>query len=139
MKHRSSSRLAGNWLCPPELWEGLKSLARQKRKEPTEAEERLWGHLRNHQLSGYKFRRQHAIERFIVDFYCAEAELVVEVDGAIHEYRPEEDKIRAAFIEGHHLRILRFPNEDVLNHLDYVVEVISRALVDQHEAGRKWD
>ena len=89
-------------------------LARQKRKAPTEAEERLWKSLRNRQLSGYKFRRQHAIERFIVDFYCAEAQLVVEVTSD-HESRHEEDKIREIFIKSHDLRLLRFSNEDILN------------------------
>ena len=61
------------WHTTPEIWERLKPLARQKRKVSTEAEERLWHFLRNRQLSGKKFRRQHSLERFIVDFYCAEA------------------------------------------------------------------
>lgn len=117
-----------NWRTTPTLWEKLRPLARQKRKEPTEAEERLWKSLRNRQLSGYKFRRQHGIERFIVDFYCAEAGLVLEVDGPIHEYQYEEDKIREIFIKSQGLQLLRFSNEDVLNNLDSVLKVISLVL-----------
>jgi very-short-patch-repair endonuclease len=86
------------WYTTPELWEKLKPLARQKRKEPTHAEKLLWQHLRNRQLRGFKFRRQHSIERFIVDFYCAEGGLVLEVDGPFHDYQPEEDKIRETFL-----------------------------------------
>ncbi|MCS6918857.1 MAG: rRNA maturation RNAse YbeY, partial [Fimbriimonadales bacterium] len=76
----------GTWYTESELWELLKPLARQKRREPTPAEKRLWKYLRNRQLLGFKFRRQHTIERFIVDFYCPEAKLVIEVDGEIHDY-----------------------------------------------------
>ncbi len=66
----------------PELWEKLKPLARQMRHVPTPAEDRLWQHIRNRQLKGMKFRRQWAIERFIVDFFCYEANLIIEVDGS---------------------------------------------------------
>jgi very-short-patch-repair endonuclease len=113
------------WHTSPELWEKLKPLARQNRKEPTEAEEKLWENLCNRQLEGFKFRRQHAIERFIVDFYCAEARLVVEVDGPIHQYSREEDFIRQNYFESQYLRILRFSNEDILNDLDVVLNKIA--------------
>jgi very-short-patch-repair endonuclease len=122
------SQGSGMWRTPPELWEKLKPMARQMRKEPTEAECILWQKLRNQQLSGFKFRRQHSIERFIVDFYCAEAGLVLEVDGPIHDYQPEEDKIREIFIESQGLRLIRFSNEEVLNNLDRVLSKIADAL-----------
>ena len=102
------------WQSPPELWEKLKPLARQMRREPTPAEELLWQKLRQKQLLGFKFRRQQAIDRFIVDFYCAEARLVVEVDGEIHDYTQQEDRIRQEFLQGLGMRVLRFRNEDVL-------------------------
>jgi hypothetical protein len=76
-----------SWRTTPHLWEKLKPVARQMRQEPTQAEDLLWQSLRNHQLLGFKFRRQHSIERFIVDFYCAEAKLVIEIDGPIHDYQ----------------------------------------------------
>jgi len=122
------SQGSGIWRTTPELWEKLKPLARQMRKEPTEAECILWQRLRNQQLSGFKFRRQHCIERFIVDFYCAEVGLVLEVDGPIHQYQPEEDLVRQTYIESQGLRFLRFSNEDVLNNLDGVLSKIAVTL-----------
>jgi very-short-patch-repair endonuclease len=114
-----------------ELWEKLKPLARQMRREPTFAEDRLWEKLRNRRLGDYKFRRQHPIDRFIVDFYCAAAHLVIEVDGEIHEYTQEEDALRQAFIESLGLRVLRFTNGEVLTQMEAVLEVIGEVLADQ--------
>jgi very-short-patch-repair endonuclease len=94
------------------------------RREPTPAEEKLWQKLRHKQLLGFKFRRQHTIDRFIVDFYCGEARLVVEVDGEVHDYTQEEDAIRQDFLESLGLRMVRFRNEEVLNEIDGVVEEI---------------
>ena len=117
------------WHTPPELWEKLKPLARQMRTKPTPAEDILWQYLRNRQLLGYKFRRQHSIERFIVDFYCNEVSLVIEVDGPIHQYQKQEDTIRQAFIESQVLHILRFSDEDVCNNIEKVLNHISTVLV----------
>jgi very-short-patch-repair endonuclease len=96
---------------------------------PQPAEDKLWQRLRNRQLHGFKFRRQHAIERFIADFYCAEARLIVEVEGAIHQYTQEEDAIRQEFLESLGLRVLRFTNDEINTYLDKVLEKISAALV----------
>ncbi|MDF5723437.1 MAG: endonuclease domain-containing protein [Rhizonema sp. PD37] len=98
-------------------------MARQMRREPTPAEQKLWQKLRNKQL-GFKFRRQHAIDRFIVDFYCGEAELIIEVDGAVHQYTQQEDAIRQEFLESLGLQVVRFRNEDVLDSIDGVLEKI---------------
>jgi very-short-patch-repair endonuclease len=114
-----------SYLTLPELWAKLKPLARQKRRHATPAEDILWQRLRNRQIADAKFRRQHTIERFIVDFYCAEAQLVVEVDGPIHDYTPEEDAIRQEFLESLGLRVIRFTNDDVLHHLGAVTEAIT--------------
>ena len=116
------------WHTSPELWEKLKPLARQMRREPTPAENRLWQRLRGRQVLGFKFRRQHAIDRFIVDFYCAEARLIVEVDGPIHLYSREEDEIRQECLEGLGMQVLRFTNEQVADSLDVVLERIAVAL-----------
>ncbi|MFH7028698.1 MAG: endonuclease domain-containing protein [Heteroscytonema crispum UTEX LB 1556] len=113
------------WQTHPELWEKLKPLARQMRREPTPAEKLLWQKLRQKQVLGFKFRRQHAIDRFIVDFYCHEAQLVVEVDGGIHDYTQEEDAIRQKFLESLGLRVIRFRNEEVLKEIEGVVEAIA--------------
>jgi len=76
-------------------------------------------------LLGCKFRRQHAIERFVVDFYCGEVGLIVEVDGPTHDYTQVEDAIRQKFLEDCGLELLRFTNEDVLTNMDGVLETIA--------------
>ncbi|MBX9257277.1 endonuclease domain-containing protein [Desmonostoc muscorum CCALA 125] len=113
------------WQTPYELWKKLKPLARQMRCESTPAEKLLWQRLRHKQLLGFKFRRQQAIDRFIVDFYCHEARLVVEVDGEIHDYSKEEDGIRQEFLESLGLRVVRFRNEDVVERMEGVLEDIA--------------
>jgi very-short-patch-repair endonuclease len=115
-------------LPPPELWSKLKPLARQMRQEPTRSERRLWQQVRRKQRLGYKFRRQHAIERFIVDFYCPEARLVVEVDGPVHQYTHEEDMVRQEFLQSLGLRVLRFTDDEVMNSLEGVIHQIDEAL-----------
>jgi very-short-patch-repair endonuclease len=95
---------------------------------PTPAENWLWQQLRRKQRLDFKFRRQHAIERFIVDFYCPAAWLVVEVDGPVHQYTYEEDMIRQAYLESLGLRVLRFTNEQVMKQLEGVIVVIEEAL-----------
>ncbi|MBD2301137.1 endonuclease domain-containing protein [Nostoc sp. FACHB-190] len=116
------------WQTTPQLWEKLKPLARQMRCEPTPAEKRLWEKLRHKQLLGFKFRRQQTIDRFIVDFYCSEARLVVEVDGEIHDYTQVEDTIRQEFLESLELQVVRFRNEDVMERIEGVLEDIAACL-----------
>ncbi len=111
-----------------ELWDALKPLARQMRHDPTPAEKVLWELIRNRNLLGFKFRRQHPIDRFIVDFFCAEAHLIIEVDGSSHDYTQDEDALRTAFLESRELRVLRFRNEQVIEHLTDVREQIERVL-----------
>ena len=115
----------------PELWAKLKPLAREMRHQPTPAEEILWQRLRNRQIHGAKFRRQHPIERFIVDFYCAAAKLVIEVDGSIYDYTPDQDAARQQFIEAQGLMVIRFSNEDVLRRTDAVIGRIAEVLQER--------
>ncbi|MBP8974989.1 MAG: endonuclease domain-containing protein [Anaerolineae bacterium] len=110
------------------LWEKLRPLAREQRHKPTAAEDALWQRLRSRQVDGLKFCRQHAIERFIVDFYCSEACLVIEVEGPIHERTQEEDAIRQEYLEALGLRVLQFSNDEVLQHADPVIQAIRDAL-----------
>ena len=91
------------------------------RHEPTLEEDLLWQRLRGKQLGGLKFRRQHAISRFIADFYCAEAKLIVEVDGEIHEATRERDNERSRILESLGFRVLRVTNTDVRNAIDDVL------------------
>ncbi len=112
------------------IYDEIKSRARVMRKEPTHAEEILWGKLRRKQVGGFRFRRQHPIDHFIVDFYCAVARLVVEVDGSIHN-EPEQidyDKARQAHLEHKGLRVIRFSNAQVIQETDAVLDVIAEVL-----------
>ena len=115
--------------APPELWEKLKPLARQMRRDPTPAEHALWQRVRNRRVGGAKFRRQYAIERFIVDFVCLEHRLIIEVDGDIHEQQQEYDAVRQAFLEAQGFRVIRFTNAEVMRSPDGVVEIIGEALM----------
>jgi adenine-specific DNA-methyltransferase len=111
----------------PELLE----FARQLRKQQTDAEQLLWSLLRDRRLSGFKFRRQHPVEPYVVDFYCHEARLAVELDGGQHN-EPDErarDAKRTAFLEKQGIRILRFWNNDVLQNTEGVLQAIYDALV----------
>jgi very-short-patch-repair endonuclease len=96
------------------------------RKSTTKPEQLLWSILRGRQLGGLKFRRQHPIEPYIVDFYCAEARLIVELDGKSHDEREAYDAQRSEFLSTLALRIVRVTNDDVLNNLEGVAEMIYR-------------
>lgn len=121
-------RRGERWKASPKYWAKVKQLAREKRRAATPAENALWQHLRTRQLIGAKFRRQHCIEPFIVDFYCRDANLVIEVDGPIHSRTREEDAIRQEYLEQAGLTVIRFTNEEVLQSLESVLERIRIAL-----------
>jgi very-short-patch-repair endonuclease len=116
------------WHTDPELWDKLKPIAREMRHKPTEGEKLLWAKLRAFQLSGYKFRRQHNIERFIVDFCCPDTRLIVEVDGEIHQYHQEEDLVRQKYLQHMHYSIIRFTNDEVLTNIERVLGKILECL-----------
>lgn len=103
--------------------------AKTMRKEPTHAEEVLWEHLRDNQLGAY-FRRQHPIDGKILDFYCHDSNLGVEVDGPIHNVIEEQewDKEREEHLQSLGIRIIRFKNEDVLNNIENVFSQIETAI-----------
>ena len=94
------------------------------RQHRTEAEHCLWLRLRGHRLAGLKFRRQHPIGPYFVDFYCAEARLVVEVDGSQHLDDASYDERRTYSLEAAGLRVIRFWNNEVLARTDDVVAAI---------------
>ncbi|GGE41049.1 very-short-patch-repair endonuclease [Pedobacter psychrotolerans] len=100
------------------------------RKTATETEDILWQSLRKKQLNGFKFRRQHPLDKYIADFYCHEAKLVVEVDGEIHntEENKEYDKSRSYEFKELGITVIRFTNEEVIENMKMVLEVIRRHL-----------
>ncbi|KAI9134467.1 endonuclease domain-containing protein [Acaryochloris sp. CCMEE 5410] len=101
--------------------------ARRLRLNLTTAEQRLWKALQKRQLSGLKFRCQHAIGSFIVDFYCPQCRLVIELDGDIHNQQVEYDKARTEQLNQLGFRVIRFHNSDVMHHLDHVLQQIRYA------------
>jgi very-short-patch-repair endonuclease len=103
---------------------GKRDRARSFRTAPTSAEGRVWQVLRGRRLGGYKFRRQHAIAGFIVDFVCLEMNLIIEVDGAIHTAQQEQDAERDIILQHHGFQIVRIPNEQIEHHLAEVVRQI---------------
>ena len=100
------------------------------RKEPTDAEKKLWQLLRRKQLDGYRFRRQVPIGPFIVDFACLAERLVIEVDGGQHAVEADKDARRTRWLEEKGLRVVRFWNNQVLGHPEGVIQVIQSALAD---------
>ncbi|MEL6163736.1 MAG: endonuclease domain-containing protein [Cyanobacteria bacterium J06628_3] len=104
----------------------IEQAARKLRKNLTPAEARLWAALRNKQLEGLRFRTQHPVGNFILDFYCPSCKLVVEVDGEIHAYQTEYDDARTTKLTNFGYRVLRFTNEQVMNDLPSVLAEIKR-------------
>jgi very-short-patch-repair endonuclease len=100
--------------------------ARRLRRRATDAERRLWSRLRAQAFHGLKFRRQHPIGRYVVDFACLERALVVELDGGQHSVAV--DARRTAAIERHGFRILRFWNNQVLGNLDGVLRQLEQEI-----------
>ena len=94
----------------------------------TDAEQKLWHYLRNRQLSGHKFRRQHDIDHYIADFACTEALLIVELDGGQHADQADYDERRTRHLQARGYRVLRFWNNDVLTNIESVLAVILSSL-----------
>lgn len=106
----------------------LRSRRKELRQQLTPAEARLWTALRRRQLHGRKFRRQHSIGPYVVDFYCPGEQLVIEVDGAVHDdpLRAAYDAERQTFLEAQDLTMVRVTNEEVRNQLPAVLTWIAR-------------
>jgi len=112
----------------PVYYDHLKENSRQNRKQPTEAENILWQHLRN-STTGFKFRRQHAIDRFIADFVCLKKGLIVEVDGNHHFNIAEEDQLRTDILSDYGFEVIRFSNQEIISNPGKVVAVIKKKLL----------
>jgi very-short-patch-repair endonuclease len=107
---------------------GAHERARALRQDMTEAEKRLWQMLRSRQTEGYRFRRQVPIGRFIADFVCPTARLIVEIDGGQHDPSSYREAERAEFLQNEGYRVLRFWNNEILENLDGVHHTIADAL-----------
>ena len=109
----------------------LTTLARENRNNPTAAESRIWQKvLRMRQFADYKFLRQKPVGGYIVDFYCAGLQLVIEIDGDSHAETAEYDAERTSFLGSLGLRVIRFGNDDVMQNIEGVYEELSKIIID---------
>jgi len=102
--------------------------ARVLRKELTPSERKLWAHLRHNKLNGVKFRRQHALGPYIVDFCSVKAKLIIELDGSQHLEQEEYDQERTEYLESQGYKVIRFWNNQVTNDISGVILAIQHAL-----------
>ena len=110
----------------------MNDLAKALRLNQTDAEKKIWHHLRNRNLCGNKFRRQRPIPPYFVDFVCIEARLIVELDGGQHLEQFTRDNNRTNYLESRGFRVIRFWNDDVLLRTEYVLAEIVRVLEAPH-------
>jgi very-short-patch-repair endonuclease len=112
----------------------LISLSRNLRKRQTDAENLIWRHLRRKQVEGLRFRRQHPIGKYIVDFVCLEKQLILEIDGGQHAIEKEKDSDRDTWLTIEGYRVLRFWNNEVLGNLPGVLETIRLNCLNQSDS-----
>ena len=111
--------------------------ARRLRRDMTGVERKLWAKLRDRQLEGVKFRRQHPLGPYVLDFYSEECRLVIEVDGEQHT--PEGDAARTAWLEAHGCRVIRFWNSEVIKDLTGVLEALRPVVLEAVARGSTKD
>ncbi len=107
---------------------------RKLRRQSTQAEVALWNFLQSRRFHGYKFRRQHSIGRYIVDFFCTELLLAIEVDGVTHlePERIRHDQIRQHWLEDHGVRVIRFTDNEILSDPELVLQQLKQYIDSSH-------
>ena len=116
--------------------ENLITYAKSMRKDPTPAEAILWRYLRSKRFGNIKFRRQHPIPPYIVDFFCAVERLVIELDGESHIGKEAYDAQRQLFLEQQGLTVLRFWDTEIYDHLPMVLDVVEHTCSHLASGGR---
>ncbi|MHB8132759.1 MAG: endonuclease domain-containing protein [Anaerolineaceae bacterium] len=109
----------------------LHQISKDFRKEPTTAENKLWNFLSKRKFNGYKFRRQHPIGPFIVDFCCVQLKLIIEIDGKVHDFQKEYDQEREVYLIDEGYQVIRFSNNQVLEDIPSVLNVIKNRLQNE--------
>lgn len=113
----------------------LKKRRKNLRDSMPAAEIVLWSRLKNSQLKGLKFRRQHSIGKYVVDFYCPKHKLAIEIDGQSHEKSEKQDERRQKFIEFFGIKVLRFTNYDIYKNTNEVLEFILDSIPPRSRLG----
>ncbi len=130
-------------MADPAYYEFLKQAVQKNKDDATDAEKLLWNHLRGKKLENYKFRRQHIIGNYIADFVCLKKNLVIELDGSIHQLpeNKENDQARTEKLNHYGFTVLRFSNEELFKNLDHVLNKISETLkgLPDYDENRKSD
>lgn len=119
------------------LQQKLSEIAKGFRKNPTKAERIIWRYLRDKKIFSEKFRRQHPLYHFIVDFYCHSKKLIIEIDGEVHQFTFVRDQARDKLFQDHGYHILHFTNEEVFFHIDQVLVSIHQALSSEERDARR--
>ena len=122
------------WRTPLKLWRKLRPRAKEMRNEPTPAEAWLREALQHKKVLGLKFRRLFPIDRFVTDFACPHARLIIEVDGPIHDQQQEADAVRQEHLEKLGFQVFRLPNEKILQDRASAVRKIARIAQARLEA-----
>ncbi|MBO5539268.1 MAG: DUF559 domain-containing protein [Prevotella sp.] len=115
-----------------------KDYRRLLRKNETPSERLLWHFLRNKQLDGYRFRQQHGFGPYVLDFYCPELRLCIELDGAVHDdpVQKEKDRERTLFLNQSRIYVLRFKNEELEDHVELVLKRIREYIKNEIQEHR---
>ncbi len=103
--------------------------ARKNRNNPTVPEKKIWYEVLARKQTGFKFLRQHPIDRYIADFYCRELKLLIEIDGDSHSAQIEYDRLRTACFQKRGLKVIRFTNRDVLANISGVKECLYQEIL----------
>ena len=114
----------------------LEKFRKNLRNQSTSAEATLWGYLKNKQLKGRKFRRQHSVGNYILDFYCFPEKIAIELDGAYHftEEGRKKDEERDAYLQSKGITVLHFENKEVFNNLESLLAEIASHFNLENEA-----
>jgi adenine-specific DNA-methyltransferase len=115
---------------PAKLPEDIRAYAREMRGQMPDAEALLWQLLRSRRLAGMKFRQQHPVGRYILDFYCVEKKIGIELDGGQHTEAVAYDQRREDWLRAQGIQVLRFWNNQMLAETEAVMEAIYRAVVE---------
>ena len=112
-----------------------KDYRRLLRKTETPTEHILWKHLKGKQLDGFRFRRQHGFGPYVLDFYCPQLRLCIELDGEVHDtpQQQEKDEIRTEFLQTQRIDVLRLRNEEVEKNVEQVLEIIKQYIYDREK------